>query len=191
MDWRGPYQVIQRHKGEYELRDPALSEPLFISEHLLEPYHVDHDHSTPIEVAIQDRNMSIIEAVLDVEGNSYAPRNRLKLLIKWADEVEPRWMQWNRTFSQNRLCHEFFWQKGRHWRTLIPAKFLQQYHAAAGQPVQVGAIPRRREPRVNPNPQPRHYRGRLREIPREPDSLPQATTTRLGRVVRRPEQPDV
>ena len=191
MDWRGPYQVIQRHKGEYELRDPALSEPLFISEHLLEPYHVDHDHSTPIEVAIQDRNMSIIEAVLDVEGNSYAPRSRLKLLIKWADEVEPRWMQWNRTFLQNRLCHEFFWQKGRHWRTLIPAKFLQQYHAAAGQPVQVGAVPRRREPRVNPNPQPRHYRGRLREIPREPDSLPQATTTRLGRVVRRPEQPDV
>jgi hypothetical protein len=192
MDWRGPYQVIQRHKGEYELRDPALNDPLFMSEHLLEPYHVDYDHSKPIEVAVQDRSMVITESVLDVEGCSYA-RSCLKLLIKWADEAEPQWRLWNKTFLQNRLCHEFFWQKGRrHWRTLMPTKFKQQFLAAEAQPVRVGAEPHRLRPREpNPNQQPRHHRRRSREQPKEPDPLQQAATTRLGRVVRRPVQADM
>jgi len=152
---------------------------LFISEHLLEPYHVDHDHSMPIEVAVLDRNIAIIESVLDVEGCSYA-RSRLKLLIKWADEAEPQ-------------CHEFFCQKGRrHWRTLMPKKFKQQFLAAEAQPVRVGAEPHRLRPREpNPNQQPRHHRRRSREQPKEPDPLQQAATTRLGRVVRRPVQADM
>jgi len=158
MDWRGPYKVIQRHKGEYELQDPALNEPIFISEHLLEPYHIDHEHSTPIEVAVQDRNMSIIETVLDVRGHSKR-KKRMKLLIKWADEAEPRWMTWNASFKHNKACQDFFWRRGRHWHSLIPEKFRLQYQAAEGGQVHAGARPRIR----NPNGQRRRLR---QEMPR-------------------------
>ena len=168
------YKVIQRHKGEYELQDPALNEPIFISEHLLEPYHIDHEHSTPIEVAVQDRNMSIIETVLDVRGHS-RQKKRLKLLIKWADEAEPRWMTWNASFKHNKACQDFFWSKGRHWHSLIPQKFRLQYQAAGGGQVRAGARPRIR----NPNDQ---RRQRLRPERQQPEAVDEAEEAELADV---------
>jgi len=172
MDWRGPYKVIRRHKGEYELQDPAINEPIFISEHLLEPYHIDHEHSTPIEVAIQDRNMSIIEAVLDVRGHS-RQKKRLKLLIKWADEEEPRWMAWNSSFRHNKACQDFFWSKGRHWHWLIPPKFRLQYQAAAEGQAQAGARPRIRHPNGQ-------RRRRLRQEMQQPEAVEEAGEAELA-----------
>ena len=81
MDWRGPYQVVTRLKGEYELRDPSLPDTFCVSEHLLEPYNVDTEHSTPIQVAVDDRDMYLVEEVLDIKG-FWRQRRSLKLLIK-------------------------------------------------------------------------------------------------------------
>ena len=132
LSWRGPYQVVARGKGEYELRDPALPKTFFISEHLLDPYHVDTSdvmaHKSPRDVAIQARDMVDIEAILDVRGD---PRQRtaLQLKIKWSDEESPIWTTWNKTFLHNWVCHKYFMNKGGHWRSLVPKTYKDQMAA--------------------------------------------------------------
>lgn len=128
LDWRGPYQVVQRHKGMYELRDPALPDTLKISEHLLEIYNVDSSTSTPHEVAIGDRNMWDIDEVLDVKG-FVKNRSRIKLLIKWSVEAEPQWTPWNSSFLHNSMCHDFFLKKGGQWKSLVSKRYRDQYLA--------------------------------------------------------------
>ena len=34
MNWKGPYQVVNRRRGEYELRDPARPKTFWVSERL-------------------------------------------------------------------------------------------------------------------------------------------------------------
>ena len=124
--WRGPYQVLSRSKGQYELRDPALPDTLWISEHLLEIYNVDKDHSTPVQVAIDDRNMSFIEKVIDVKG-FWKKRSSILLFIKWADETTPQWYPWNSTFLHNEHVHDFFMKKGGPWKSLVPKNYREQF----------------------------------------------------------------
>ena len=117
MSWKGPYQVVNRRRGEYELRDPARPKTFWVSEHLISPYHVD-EHSDPRKVALDESNSADIMAVLDVRGHSKL-RPSIKLLIQWSDEEAPRWTDWNSSFLHNSVCQDFFWSRGRHWQNLL------------------------------------------------------------------------
>jgi transposase InsO family protein len=139
LDWRGPYQVVSRHKGEYELRDPAMPTTLKISEHLLEAYHIDTSHSTPFEVAITDRNMWEVDEVLDVRGH-HLRRTTLQLLIKWTVQEKPEWTPWNSSFLHNFSCHRFFLTRGGRWKTLVPKNYRDQYAAEQAAPALASGV---------------------------------------------------
>jgi len=128
LDWKGPFKVLARYKGEYELWDPTKPDPLFVSEHLVERYHVDEDHSQPIEEAIKGSNKTVIEQVLDVRGT---PRRKstIKLLIKWSDEPEPQWFDWNSSFLHEAKMHNFFMQRRGPWLHLVKQTYRDQYEA--------------------------------------------------------------
>ena len=122
MPWRGPYQVIERTKGAYNLRDVATGKLITISEHLLEPYYLDAEVDNPRDEALKEQHMHDIEAVLDYK----AKPNRLayvQLLIKWADQPDPEWQSWNRSFRHNRVVHDYFRSLGSKWASIIPPQY--------------------------------------------------------------------
>ena len=128
LDWRGPFIVVNRHKGEYELRDETSPNTFKISEHLINKYEELEFHTPPLDVAMTDRNMWEVEEVLDVKG-SHLKRSKLSLLIKWAVQEEPEWTPWNSSFLHNVHCHKFFLKKGGQWRTLVSKTYRDQYAA--------------------------------------------------------------
>ena len=66
MPWRGPYEVVQRLKGQYSVRDLATGKLSQFSEHLLDVYNVDPLVDNPREVALSEQQMYDIAEVLDI-----------------------------------------------------------------------------------------------------------------------------
>ena len=133
LDWRGPFKVLARHKGEYELWDPTSPNPFRVSEHLVERYHVDEEHSQPIQEAIKGSGKTAIEEVSDIRGSPRLKQS-IKLRIKWSDETEPKWYTWDRSFLHEAKIHQFLLQKRGPWLHLIPANYRQQYEQQAEAP---------------------------------------------------------
>ena len=124
MPYRGPYTVVGHSPGEYELRDPSLPHTFWVSEHLLQPYVVDPEHRDPVDIAIQQRKMSIIESIVEAKG--FPPHTRsLQFLIKWRDEPAPQWYYWTPSFRHYPVVHDFLrayaqTTQNRNWLRLIP-----------------------------------------------------------------------
>jgi hypothetical protein len=123
MPWRGPYEVVDRLRGEYAVRDLATGKLHHFSEHLLQMYHANPMFDDPREVAVSEQQMYDIAEVLDIRGD---PRRKstVALYLKWVGyEDSPEWNSWNASFNKNVIIHHFLKQKGEPWRQLIPRQF--------------------------------------------------------------------
>ena len=122
MRWRGPYKVYRRLRGKYQVEDTSTNDILEFSEHLLQPYHVEPQHTSPEEVALVGRNMFIIEEVLDISGDANR-RTSWTLLIKWQGKESPESCEWNYTFLHNALVHDKLRSMGGKWARVIPKQY--------------------------------------------------------------------
>ena len=127
MPYKGPYTVLNYKDGAYELRDPTLPKPIIVSEHLLQPYVVDPEQRSPVDIAIQQRAFTQIEAIYDARG--FPPLIKdLRFLIKWADEPTIDWYLWDPSFRTYPVVHDFLRDHAartgnRKWLMLIGKDF--------------------------------------------------------------------
>ena len=69
MPWRGPFEVVERQRGEYAVRDVAAGKLHYLSEHLLDVYHADPLLENPRKVALSEQQMYDIAEVLYIRGD--------------------------------------------------------------------------------------------------------------------------
>jgi len=121
-NWHGPYEVVRRLRGEYEVLDTNTNDLLTFSEHLLQPYHVDDRQKSPAYVAMVQKDMFGIEKVLDIQGD---PKRRTtwNLLIQWEGYDKPELCGWNSTLLRNAMVHDKLRTMGGEWVKHIPREF--------------------------------------------------------------------
>ena len=129
--WRGPYEVINKEKTAYNVKNIATGKIHKFSEHLLDVYHVDTKYNNPRDVALAAENMYDISHVLQIRGNDKQPRKKseIELLISWQgfEQDDPTWNTWNSTFNHNEKVHDFLRQQNKKWHWLIPPQYRYVY----------------------------------------------------------------
>jgi hypothetical protein len=82
MRHRGPFEVISKNKGTYQLKELASNVVAKFNAHLLRPFNHDTVNDNPREVALHAKQMFDIEKIINHKGN-IKYKSSLKFLVKW------------------------------------------------------------------------------------------------------------
>ena len=116
----GPFQVVNRVGTTYTLQDLILGKNTDFHISCLSPFHYDPAVTNPKDVAVQDNQEFLVEAILDFRGDK-TRRSGLEFLVQWAG-YGPEHNSWE-PFSglrDNDILHEFL--RTHRMRSLIPPK---------------------------------------------------------------------
>jgi hypothetical protein len=79
---RGPFEIIEKLRDEYKVRDLATGKSHKFSVHLLSPYYHNPNIHNPFEAAMVDKQLFEVAEILQHKGN---PRHKssLKFQVVW------------------------------------------------------------------------------------------------------------
>ena len=89
---------------------------------LLREFKYDNVNVIPSEVAKQDKQLFDIQSIVThrFKGNKKILTN-IQLYMKFEDELEPQWREWDATFGGHEKVHEYLRESGM--ASLIPIKY--------------------------------------------------------------------
>ena len=124
---KGPYQVIDHDRNTYRLRD--LGSKKLETHHItdLHPFRYDPEHTDPVSVALADKDLFEVDAIVAHKGT---PRRRSAMLftVKWKgyeghpDEYTPN--QKYTDLKNNVAFHEYC-RANKELLCLIPKQFRE------------------------------------------------------------------
>jgi hypothetical protein len=117
--WKGPFKIESYNGDKYEIFDPSSGHFMMTHVTWLKPYL--YHNIDPVDVAIKNNNMYIVEKVVKHEGN-FNQRTTLSFLIHWKDtnSEEDTWEPWS-SFRSNEVVHDYL--RSINKSSLIPARF--------------------------------------------------------------------
>jgi hypothetical protein len=125
-NWQGPYKVIKSTGGVYDLFDPTNNKTLQAHVAQLKSYQSSPDPAQAPELhAFKNKGLTPITTCLDIRGHQtnngeWQPKSRWEVLIKWTDEINPKWEPWGNVKSTDAV-HKYLTEKG--WEQHIPKSF--------------------------------------------------------------------
>ena len=121
---RGPHKVVAKHSrvdgpDVYTVQNLASNklEDFKITD--LRTFNFDEQRVNPQEVAIQDKQLYIVESVLEHKGTG-AKRSLMQFHIKWKGYDETSWEPWSNV-KDNIILHNYL--KANKLQRLIPKQF--------------------------------------------------------------------
>jgi hypothetical protein len=129
---KGPYQVVNRRKDTFTVRNLLTSDMEDFHVTSLHPYHENTQFISPQEVVLRDKDMFQIEAVLEHRGNT-KKLSSLEFKVKWLgyEESESTWEPW-KTVRTTAQLHNYLVSVNLH--NLIPKDFRHGYPQIFVQP---------------------------------------------------------
>jgi transposase InsO family protein len=122
---KGPYQVIEHDQNTYKLRD--LGSEKIVSHHVtdIHPFKYDPEHTDPVEVALTDKDLFIVDAVVAHKGN---PRRKSEMTftVKWKGyEGHPDEYTDNQLYKdlKNNVAFHEYCRAHKELLSLIPQQF--------------------------------------------------------------------
>ena len=122
---KGPYQVIEHDQNTYKLRD--LGSEKIVSHHVtdIHPFKYDPEHTDPVEVALTDKDLFIVDAVVAHKGN---PRRKSEMTftVKWKGyEGHPDEYTDNQLYKdlKNNVSFHEYCRAHKELLSLIPQQF--------------------------------------------------------------------
>ena len=122
---KGPYQVVEHDQNTYMLRD--LGTEKIVSHHVtdIHPFEYDPEHTDPVEVALADKDLFVVDAIVAHIGN---PRRKSEMTftVKWKgyeghpDEYTDKQLYTN--LKNNVAFHEYC-RAHKELLCLIPKQF--------------------------------------------------------------------
>jgi len=95
MPQKGPYQVVEKLRGIYTLRDLATNVVTPFNAHLLRPYAHDPLNDDPRDVAMHEKQEFDVEKIISHDGDTTRV-STLQFLVKWKDfdDSHNSWEPW-------------------------------------------------------------------------------------------------
>lgn len=119
----GPYKIVSIDNRNYTLLDLVTNKEKKVDIDRLTPFEYDPEVTNPIIVAAQDKDVFIIESILQHKG----PRSNPKFLIKWLGYDNPNDNTWEpvNMISTNEVFHKYC--REHDMLTLIPSRFRESH----------------------------------------------------------------
>jgi hypothetical protein len=124
---RGPYQVVNRLKDTYTVRNLLTDSLEDFHATTLHPYHRNDDFLSPQEVMLRDKDEFHIETVFEHRGDDKR-LSSLEFKVKWLgfDESFDTWEPWKNLRATTQL-HDYLIRQGL--QNKIPKEFRSHYPA--------------------------------------------------------------
>ena len=118
----GPYRVVARVGDVYTIENLLTYKWEDYHVKLLREFKYDNVNVIPTEVAKQDKQLFDIQSIVThrFKGNKKTLTN-IQLYMKFEDELEPQWREWDATFGGHEKVHEYLRESGM--ASLIPIKY--------------------------------------------------------------------
>ena len=118
----GPYRVVARVGNVYTIENLLTYKWEDYHVKLLREFKYDNVNVIPTEVAKQDNELFDIESIIThrFKGNKKVLAN-LQLYMKFEDEQNPEWREWDKTYGGHEKVHEYF--RNNNMTSFIPIKY--------------------------------------------------------------------
>ena len=118
----GPYRVVARVGNVYTIENLLTYKWEDYHVKLLREFKYDNVNVIPAEVAKQDNELFDIESIIThrFKGNTKVLTN-LQLYMKFEDEQNPEWREWDKTYGGHEKVHEYF--RNNNMTSFIPIKY--------------------------------------------------------------------
>jgi hypothetical protein len=124
-NWRGPLRVANyvKEQNKYTVVDLITGKAEDVHSTMLKPFEHDEEFTDPLQVALIDKQMFLVEKILKHSGNP-KKKNSMNFLTKWVGYEAPTWEYYKNLRNTQALLD--YLKKRPNLDHLIPGKFQEQ-----------------------------------------------------------------